>query len=84
MNGEPLTGHGGLPVSVSEGLKLPAVDDHGAADGRDVSFGSWQSDGGSDELPEPAVLAREAMTELEGAFEELRGILAELGEEVEA
>jgi len=35
------------------------------------------------ELREPTVLAREAMTELEGAFEELRGILAELGEDVE-
>jgi hypothetical protein len=29
------------------------------------------------------VVAREAMTELEGAFEELRGILAELGEDIE-
>ena len=53
-------------------------------DNLDIAWLKDESDGGSDELPEPAVLAREAMTELEGAFEELRGILAELGEEVEA
>jgi type I restriction enzyme M protein len=34
-------------------------------------------------LPEPALLAREAMDELEGALLELRGILEELGEEAE-
>lgn len=33
------------------------------------------------ELPEPAELAREAMEELEGALEDLRAILAELGED---
>jgi type I restriction enzyme M protein len=49
----------------------------------DISWLKDDSDGGSDELPEPAVLAREAMAELEGAFEELRGILAELGDDVE-
>ncbi len=49
----------------------------------DIAWLKDESDGGSDELPEPAVLAREAMAELEGAFEELRGILAELGEDVE-
>ncbi len=38
---------------------------------------------GGEELPEPALVARETMTELEGAFEELRGILGELGEEIE-
>jgi type I restriction enzyme M protein len=36
-----------------------------------------------DKLPEPEALAQEAMIELEGALEELRGILAELGEEIE-
>lgn len=41
---------------------------------------AWLKDDG-DELPEPALLAREAMTELEGAFEALRGILAELDED---
>ena len=34
------------------------------------------------DLPEPAVLAQEAMSELEAAMEELQSILAELGEEV--
>lgn len=37
-----------------------------------------------DDLPEPAVLAEQAMSELEAAMEELREILAELGEEVKA
>ena len=32
---------------------------------------------------EPADYARQAMVELEGAFEDLKGILAELGEDVE-
>jgi type I restriction enzyme M protein len=49
----------------------------------DIAWLKDDSDGGNDELPEPAVLAREAMTELEGALEELHGILAELGEDVE-
>lgn len=48
----------------------------------DIAWLKDESDGGSDELPEPALLAREAMTELEAAFEDLRGILAELGEQV--
>jgi type I restriction enzyme M protein len=52
-------------------------------DNLDIAWLKDDSDGGSDQLPEPAVLAREAMAELEGAFEELRGILAELGENVE-
>ncbi len=49
----------------------------------DIAWLKDDSDGANDALPEPAVLAREAMTELEGAFEELRGILSELGEDVE-
>lgn len=49
----------------------------------DIAWLKDEIDSANDELPEPAVLAREAMAELEGAFEELRGILAELGEEVE-
>lgn len=49
----------------------------------DIAWLKDESDNSSDELPVPAVLAREAMAELEGAFEELRGILAELGEDVE-
>ena len=52
-------------------------------DNLDISWLKDEGEGRGDELPEPAVLAREAMMELEGAFEELRGILAELGEDVE-
>ena len=52
-------------------------------DSLDISWLKDDSSEASDELPEPAVLARQAMAELEGAFEDLRGILAELGEETE-
>ena len=46
---------------------------------------AWMKDDSDDDdaLPEPSVLVREAMVELEGALEELRGILAELGEDAE-
>lgn len=47
---------------------------------------AWLKDGNEragDELSDPAMLAREAMAEIEGALEELRGILTELGEDVE-
>jgi type I restriction enzyme M protein len=40
-----------------------------------------ESEGDGGELPEPTVLAREAMNELGAAIEDLRGILIELGEE---
>lgn len=49
----------------------------------DIAWLKDDCDVSSDELLEPVVLARRAMTELEGAFEELRGVLAELGEDVE-
>ncbi|WP_189352660.1 class I SAM-dependent DNA methyltransferase [Vogesella fluminis] len=48
---------------------------------------SWLKDDNAEDaadLPEPSVLAREAMEELNGALAELEAILAELGEEVEA
>lgn len=57
------------------------IAEHGES--LDIAWLKDDSDGSSDELLEPAALAREAMAELEGAFEELRGILAELGEDVE-
>ncbi|WP_316433283.1 hypothetical protein [Leptolyngbya sp. NK1-12] len=41
-----------------------------------------EDENGTEELPEPAALAQEAMIELEAAITELHGILAELGEEV--
>ena len=52
-------------------------------DSLDIAWLKDESDGANDDLPEPAVLAREAMAELDGALEELRAILEELGEDVE-
>jgi type I restriction enzyme M protein len=52
-------------------------------DSLDIAWLRDEDGDNGDELPEPAVLAQEAMVELEGALEELRGILAELGEEAE-
>jgi type I restriction enzyme M protein len=51
-------------------------------DNLDISWikGDREEDNG--ELPEPAVLAQEAMGELEAAIAELQGILQELGEEI--
>jgi type I restriction enzyme M protein len=53
-------------------------------DSLDIAWLKDESEDARDELLEPAVLAQEAMDELEAALEELRGILEELGEEVEA
>ncbi|MBD2551394.1 N-6 DNA methylase [Microcystis elabens FACHB-917] len=53
-----------------DSLDLAWLKDESAEDGAD--------------LPEPAALAQEAMQELEGALDDLRAILAELGEELEA
>ncbi|MDP3850437.1 MAG: N-6 DNA methylase [Luteolibacter sp.] len=47
---------------------------------------SWLKDDNAEssaDLPEPAVLAASAMEEMEAIMEDLRGILAELGEDVE-
>ncbi len=52
-------------------------------DSLDIAWLKDDSDTSADELPEPAVLAQEAMGELEAALDELRGILEELGEDVE-
>ena len=52
-------------------------------DSLDIAWLKDDSAKDAEDLPEPAVLAREAMSELEGALEELRGILNELGEELE-
>jgi type I restriction enzyme M protein len=56
---------------------------HERGDNLDIAWLKDETDGKIDELPEPALLAGEAIAELEGAFEELRAILAELGENVE-
>jgi type I restriction enzyme M protein len=53
-------------------------------DNLDIGWLKDESEGTTDELPDPVALAQEAMDELEGALEELRGILEELGEGVEA
>ena len=52
-------------------------------DSLDIAWLKDDSDTSADELPEPALLAQEAMGELEAALDELRGILEELGEEIE-
>ena len=47
---------------------------------------SWLKDDNAEssaDLPEPAILATSAMEEMEAIMEDLRGILAELGEEIE-
>ena len=56
----------------------------GRGDSLDISWLKDEGNGSTDELPEPVMLAQEAMGELEAAMEELRSILAELGEEMEA
>jgi type I restriction enzyme M protein len=52
-------------------------------DNLDIAWLKDESAAEGEHLPEPAALAREAMEELEGALEELRGIVAELGEDLE-
>jgi len=53
-------------------------------DSLDISWLKDDSETNAADLPEASALAQSAMTELEAALEELRGILAELGEEVAA
>jgi type I restriction enzyme M protein len=55
----------------------------GRGDNLDISWLKDENEERGEDLPEPAQLAREAMVELETALEELRGIMAELGEEVD-
>jgi type I restriction enzyme M protein len=52
-------------------------------DSLDIAWLKDESQIDHEELPEPALLANEAMDELEGALAELRGILEELGEDIE-
>jgi type I restriction enzyme M protein len=51
-------------------------------DNLDIAWLKDDRDNDIGDLPEPAVLAQEAIGELEAALAELRGILQELGEEV--
>lgn len=48
----------------------------------DIAWLKDESTEDAADLPEPAILAQEAVTELEAALAELQGIIAELGEEV--
>ncbi|MBS0366351.1 MAG: N-6 DNA methylase [Proteobacteria bacterium] len=52
-------------------------------DSLDISWLKDDSDTAAGHLPEPEVIAQEAIGELEGALTELRGILKELGVEAE-
>ena len=52
-------------------------------DSLDIAWLKDEEDGDAEALGEPAVYARQAMEELEGALLDLRGILEELGEVVE-
>lgn len=52
-------------------------------DSLDISWLKDESEDRTDKPPEPAAIAQEAMVELEAALAELRGILEELGEEID-
>jgi len=52
-------------------------------DSLDISWLKEESETNGGALDDPAVYARQAVAALEGAFEDLKGILAELGEDVE-
>jgi type I restriction enzyme M protein len=52
------------------------------SDSLDIAWLKDENTEDAADLPEPAVLAQEAMGELAAAMAELQGILAELGEEV--
>lgn len=52
-------------------------------DNLDIAWLKDEGAGSGAELSEPAMLAREAIDELQGALDELRSILGELGEEVD-
>lgn len=51
-------------------------------DNLDIAWLKDDSETAADDLPEPAALAESALGELEAAMAELKGILAELGEEL--
>ena len=51
-------------------------------DNLEISWLKNESEEDNNDLPEPAILAQEAIGELEAAIAELQGILQELGEEI--
>ncbi|MCC7433118.1 MAG: N-6 DNA methylase [Methanoregulaceae archaeon] len=86
---DPLGGPTALAKRVDEGetgrfRRFTREEIAARGDSLDISWLRDDSAGANDELEEPSVLAREAMDELEAAMVELRGILEELGEAVEA
>lgn len=85
---DPLGGAASLAQRVDTGeagrfRRFRRADIAARGDSLDIAWLKDDSDGGADDLPEPAALAQEAITELEAALEELRGILEELGEGAE-
>ena len=52
-------------------------------DSLDIAWLKDDSDAGSDDLPEPTELARTALVGMDAIMQDLRGILAELGEDVD-
>lgn len=63
--------------------KFSREDIAARGDSLDIAWLKDESAASAADLPEPEELAREAIIELEGALDELRGILAELGIEEE-
>jgi len=56
----------------------------GRDDSLDISWFKDEKEAENGDIPEPSVLALEAVDELQGAILELHGLLEELGEEAEA
>jgi type I restriction enzyme M protein len=52
-------------------------------DSLDISWLKDEADGDGEQLADPAVYARQALVELEGAIDDLQSILVQLGEDVE-
>jgi type I restriction enzyme M protein len=63
--------------------KFTREDIAARGDSLDIAWLKDESEGNATDLPEPEELAAQAITELEGALLELRGILDELGIEAE-
>jgi type I restriction enzyme M protein len=86
---DPLGGHAALKKRQDSGesgrcrrFTRKEIADRG--DSLDIAWLKDDSDNSSDALPEPAELARTAMVEMDAIMEDLHGILAELGEDVDA
>jgi type I restriction enzyme M protein len=87
FGGDPQGGAAALAQRVDTGeggrfRKYTRAEITARGDSLDISWIKDENETDAADLPEPSVLAQEAMTELEAALEDLRGIFAELGEEV--